>query len=108
MNASLNLSYFGGCMYRLFFVIIMFCSIGSGWADTPDLPNLLRGKLLYETHCEQCHTQQIHWRNKAQASDMKHLINEVGVWQRAAGLEWTASDIEEVSRYLNSLYYHYP
>ena len=67
-----------------------------------------RGAMLYDNHCIQCHTQQVHWREKKLVTDWESLLAQVDHWQRASGLEWSKNDINEVSRYLNSKYYHYP
>ncbi|UOA09404.1 hypothetical protein [Methylobacter sp. S3L5C] len=67
-----------------------------------------RGAMLYENHCLECHTQQIHWRDKKMVTDWKSLITEVNRWQYISGLEWSKHDVEAVSRYLNNRYYHYP
>ena len=68
----------------------------------------IRGAMLYDNHCIQCHTQQIHWREKNIVTDWESLIAQVDRWQHTSGLVWSKADIEEVSRYLNGKYYHYP
>jgi hypothetical protein len=70
--------------------------------------DMARGAMLYDNHCIQCHTQQVHWREKKMAIDWKSLITQVDRWQRTSGLQWNKNDIEEVSHYLNSKYYHFP
>jgi len=41
-------------------------------------------------------------------TDWKSLITQVDRWQGISGLKWSKTVIEEVSRYLNGKYYHYP
>lgn len=67
-----------------------------------------RGELLYTTHCIACHTTQMHWRDKKLAHDWDSLKFQVGRWQGNAGLQWTDTDIVEVTRYLNDTIYRYP
>lgn len=67
-----------------------------------------RGKLLYETHCIACHTTQMHWRAKRQASDWGSLLAQVTRWQAEARLGWTPADIEAVAHHLNETIYHHP
>lgn len=67
-----------------------------------------RGALLYETHCISCHSTEIHWRDKRRATDWDSLQSEVRRWQDNAALDWREEDIVEVTRYLNTRYYHYP
>lgn len=67
-----------------------------------------RGEMLYTTHCIACHTSQMHWRDKRQATDWESLQRQVRRWQANAGLRWSEDDIVEVARYLNETIYRYP
>ncbi len=67
-----------------------------------------RGELLYSTHCISCHTTQMHWRDKKQATDWASLRVQVRRWQDNAGLGWNEADIREVTLYLNESIYRYP
>ena len=89
-------------------VCIFILSVTAAFAGNGLPNNTYRGAMLYENHCLQCHTQQIHWREKKSVTDWKSLITEVDRWQHISGLEWSKSDIEAVSRHLNGLFYHYP
>ncbi|MFI3199470.1 MAG: hypothetical protein QX196_14240 [Methylococcaceae bacterium] len=89
-------------------VCIFILSIPATFAENGLTNDTYRGAMLYENHCLQCHTQQIHWREKKSVTDWKSLITEVDRWQNISGLEWRKSDTEAVSRHLNDLFYHYP
>ena len=67
-----------------------------------------RGGLLYSTHCNACHTAEIHWREKKLATDRSSLKDQVRRWQANAGLGWSKEEIRDVTRYLNATYYHFP
>lgn len=67
-----------------------------------------RGELLYSTHCIACHTTQIHWRAKKRVVDWSSLKAEVRRWAGNAGLGWSADEVVEVTRYLNSTLYRFP
>jgi mono/diheme cytochrome c family protein len=67
-----------------------------------------RGQLLYDTHCIQCHTSQIHWRVKNSAHDWATLRAQVERWQGQVGNNWSDGDIDAVAHYLNDTIYHYP
>ena len=67
-----------------------------------------RGELLYSTHCQECHTKQMHWRNDRRALDWDGLKAQVRRWQVNSGLGWSDADIAEVARYLNNTIYQYP
>ena len=90
--------------YGLFFFIL---NATPAFAENGIKTDTVRGAMLYDNHCIQCHNQQIHWRKKNIVTDWTSLIAQVDRWQRASGLVWSKTDIEEVSRYLNGMYYHY-
>ena len=66
-----------------------------------------RGQLLYTTHCVECHTTQMHWRDKRQVYDRETLRTWVRHWQDDARLRWTEEDVEAVTRYLDETLYHF-
>jgi mono/diheme cytochrome c family protein len=65
------------------------------------------GQQLYSTHCDSCHTSQVHWRDKRIAKDWKGLVAQVRRWQSNTGLQWSDAEILEVAGYLNARYYHF-
>lgn len=67
-----------------------------------------RGQLLYGTHCIECHSTQMHWRDQRLARDWGSLVVQVRRFQGIAGLDWSAEDIEAVARYLNETIYRFP
>lgn len=67
-----------------------------------------RGELLYSTHCNACHTSKVHWREKKLVTDQRSLKAQVRRWQANAELGWSEEEISDVSRYLNTGYYHFP
>jgi mono/diheme cytochrome c family protein len=71
-------------------------------------PDRSRGQLLYTTHCDGCHTTQVHWRDQRLATDWTSLRMQVVRWQSNTGLAWSEGDIVAVTRYLNDLYYRFP
>lgn len=69
---------------------------------------LERGELLYSTHCNACHTEQVHWRDRGLVTDMSSLSAQVRRWQSVSRAGWGERDIEAVTQYLNLLFYHFP
>ncbi len=67
-----------------------------------------RGELLYTTHCIACHTTQMHWRDNRLATHWNGIAAQVRRWQGTALLDWSESDILEVTRYLNETIYRFP
>lgn len=82
----------------------------SAAAQTPPAatPAPTRGALLYENHCQACHTTQMHWRDRRVATDWATLRAQVMKWQRTAQLSWPDEDIDEVTRHLNRSIYKFP
>lgn len=67
-----------------------------------------RGELLYTTHCSECHSSQMHWREKKKVNDWPSLRAQVTFWQAQAQLGWGDEDITSVARYLNATFYRLP
>ncbi len=66
------------------------------------------GRLLYETHCVACHSEEVHWRDKRQAKDWNSLLIQVERWQASMHLLWRQDEIFAVAHYLNAQHYGYP
>ncbi|MCX7893816.1 MAG: cytochrome c [Burkholderiales bacterium] len=67
-----------------------------------------RGRALYETRCIACHSTSVHNRSARKATDFEGVRAQVVRWSREAGSPWTAEEIDDVSVYLNELYYRFP
>ncbi len=95
---------------RLTLLLAMFVAcigaVVSVWAQAGG--DAARGRLIYETHCLSCHTVEIHWRDGRLATNWSGLEAQVRRWQVNAGLRWSAGEIDDVVRYLNSTIYHFP
>ncbi len=87
--------------------VVLYLLLGSlANASEPPRQNTTRGALLYSNHCIACHTIDIHWRDKQQVSDWRSLQTQVRRWQALAELGWDDDDIDQVTRYLDTLHYH--
>lgn len=90
---------------RLVFALSICCGITPlANGKTPDES---RGELLYSTHCNTCHSLQIHWREQRLATDWKSLKAQVNRWQAYAKLGWREEDVADVALYLNTRYYKF-
>ena len=67
-----------------------------------------RGALLYTTFCVECHTTQVHWRDKRIATDLRGLRAQVRRWQDNIGQNWEQKDIDAVTNHLNRTFYKFP
>jgi mono/diheme cytochrome c family protein len=97
----------GSCILAVLLACLGIPAVANA-QPSKDVKDVARGELLYTTHCIACHSAEIHWRDKKIAKDLIGLNTQVRRWQGVAGLKWNDGDIEEVARYLNTLYYHYP
>lgn len=66
-----------------------------------------RGELLYSTHCNTCHTSEVHWRKQKLATDWSSLKVQVRRWQANIGLVWSEEEIADVANYLNAVHYRF-
>ena len=91
---------------RLLLPVLLALAGAAALAQPSPAPS--RGQLLYTTHCIECHSTQMHWRDGRQARDWDSLKAQVRRWQGNAGLAWNDEDVVQVARYLNGAIYHYP
>ena len=64
-----------------------------------------RGQLLYEDHCQACHTSIVHVRETHKARTLKDLEYWVTHWSDELKLPWGADEVRDVVDYLNVRYY---
>jgi mono/diheme cytochrome c family protein len=89
---------------QLVFVLCLFFSMHTlAYAQLSNAES--RGEMLYTTHCNACHSTEIHWRNKKLVTDWGSLVKQVRRWQASIGLNWNNGQIADVARYLNTQYY---
>lgn len=86
--------------------LLLLAAAGASFAQPVPAPG--RGALLYENHCGQCHSEQMHWRDKRIATNWEGLKALVRRWQGVAQLNWADDEIEDVARYLNARFYRHP
>ena len=83
--------------------IVAFALIGSpAVAQDAD-----RGKLLYETHCGDCHYERVHERDRGRSSvaTLADLRDEVARRAAQTGRPFTLEDLEDIAAYLNRSHY---
>lgn len=74
-------------------------------ARAAELPDVERGRALYENHCVVCHTPSIHRRANRVPINADELREIVTSWQREEKLRWNAQDIEDVVHFLRQTRY---
>ena len=64
-----------------------------------------RGQLLYENHCKVCHTSVVHVRETRKATTREEIQTWIRRWRKELNLQWGATEIDDVTEYLNNRYY---
>jgi len=72
-----------------------------------ELPNLERGRMLYDNHCIACHTSKVHRRIPPLPIDVKELRQIVAAWAKGEQLNWSDEDVTDVVEYLDRTYYRF-
>jgi len=76
-------------------------------ASGADVPDLARGRALYENHCVVCHTPKIHSRPNRIPLNVEELRQIVVTWAKDENLHWSEQEIADVVWYLNETKYRY-
>lgn len=67
-----------------------------------------RGQLLYQARCVGCHDKSVHNRAARKAVTVEAIRAQVKRWDGAMGGAWKDPEVDDVTTYLNELYYRYP
>ena len=80
---------------------------GAAAAWGAEVPDVERGRALYENHCVVCHTPKVHRRMPSvplRTDDLRFIVN---LWASQQGLTWSREDIEDVVFYLDRVHYRF-
>ena len=69
--------------------------------------NTERGRLLYENHCQVCHTAEVHGRKNRIVLSRADLRDIVYRWQNHQKLGWGPEEISDVVQYLATTRYRF-
>lgn len=67
-----------------------------------------RGQLLYQARCVGCHDKSVHNRAARKAMTVEGIRAQVKRWDASMGGAWREDEVNDVTTYLNELYYRYP
>jgi hypothetical protein len=67
-----------------------------------------RGKLLYNVRCVGCHDKSVHNREARKALTIEGIRAQVRRWDGFTGGAWREDEVNDVTSYLNELFYRYP
>ena len=68
--------------------------------------NFARGQELYNHHCQSCHEDLMHARNR-KLKTLDALRSRIRDWASHTGNTWSAEDVDDVLYYLNKSFYHF-
>jgi mono/diheme cytochrome c family protein len=77
------------------------------WSGSQPLPDLERGRALYQNHCVVCHTSKVHRREPPLPITLDELRAIVTLWAKEEGLPWRRDEIEDVVQYLDRAHYRF-
>jgi mono/diheme cytochrome c family protein len=91
-------------MKRMLFMVLVAVAAG---AAASEMPNLERGRALYENHCRVCHTTKVHGRVNRLPINAMELRQIVDTWQREEKLRWTDQEVDDVVYFLRRTQYNF-
>ena len=80
--------------------VLMFSMI-SAQADA------VRGRLLYENHCQSCHAGTVHVRDQRKVVNPAALRGMIQRWSDHLQLKWQDAERADVYQHLNNHYYRF-
>ena len=90
---------------RVFLSALILVAALQGAAVAADLD---RGKTLYGARCVSCHDKSVHNRAARLALTVEGIKAQVRRWDAFLGGRWGDEEVNDVTAYLNELYYLYP
>ena len=87
--------------------ILALAAAAASIAAAAEMPNLERGRALYENHCRVCHTTRVHGRVNRLPINVQELRQIVDTWQREENLRWTDRDVDDVVYFLRRTQYNF-
>ena len=66
-----------------------------------------RGRLLYETHCGECHYERVHQRKNPSVKNLAELRDMVARRAPLTRHRFSLDDLEAVTQYLNRSHYRF-
>lgn len=77
------------------------------WALAAGAQDAGRGRLLYQTHCGDCHYERLHDRLRTEVKDLSDLRDQVARWAPQTKRSFTLDEREEIVQYLNESHYRF-
>ncbi len=91
--------------HRKLFAFLMIATSFGAYSEIASAADAARGKLLYETSCNQCHTKSVSGRPNRTAKSVSDIRKRVIQWESYKGYHWSNEEVEDVTQYLNDRFY---
>ena len=83
---------------------LVLAAAAGAWAQVPDID---RGRALYENHCQRCHSSSVHKRiNRitVKRAEVRELVEQ---WQTQQKLLWGKQEVDDVVEFLARTQYRF-
>lgn len=80
--------------------------LASAFAPLVQAENFARGQDLYNHHCQSCHEDLLHARNR-KLKTLDALRKRIEGWASHTGNPWSRDEIDDVLYYLNKSFYRF-
>ncbi len=87
-------------MARAVALSVLAGAAGSVNAAAAEIPDVARGRALYENHCQVCHAPNVHGRPNRLPLNADELRQIVEHWSKQENLRWGPEEVEDVVYYL--------
>ena len=87
--------------------LVLLAVTGTALTAFAQSTNSGRGALLYENHCQSCHTTEVHFRAQRKSRTIADVRAWVVRWQENLELGWTVEEVDDVTGHLNSRFYQF-
>lgn len=88
-------------------VLALALGVAASPASGGGVPDVARGRALYENHCVVCHTPKVHSRPTRIPLNVSELRQVVINMSKGENLRWSEEEIEDVVWFLNETKYRY-
>lgn len=88
--------------------IVATAVILSAFTALPASASEAVGKQLHDSHCQQCHDNSIYTRKNSIIHNLGELKDRVEFCESANNKNWSATQNDQVVKYLNSTFYKFP
>lgn len=88
-------------------IAVSLCIAALAWTAPAAAQDPARGKLLYETHCGECHYERVHERpgSRSLVKNLSDLRDQVARRAPLTRHRFSLDEIEAVVQYLNASHY---